>query len=483
MPIPGRGKPVIAAILLGALAAHPTRADTEKANARSPGAASGAEAQLAFPGAEGFGRFARGGRGGDVAIVTNLNDSGPGSLREAIAGARGPRTIVFEISGTIELKHPLVVDKPCLTIAGQTAPGDGITLKDHTFQIENASDVIVRYLRVRLGDKNKPVGADDTLFVGHVHNLMLDHLSASWGIDGIMDLEYASNVTLQWSIFAEALNGSIHHKGEHAMLSSWRKLKGNVTLHHNLLASSRNRHPTLGSSRETIAEAVVDFRNNVVYNWEGPSNLGNCRIDVIANDYCPGPNTRREALPLAVKADRLDVHLARGYLRDNLFESNDEWTRDNYRAVNYTQEADSNYGSTTRAVFEAHAPFVAASVAPRTHSPRAAHALVLDGAGASRSRDAADRRLIAGVRARTHRRIDSQDEVGGWPLLESRPAPADADRDGMADAWERSHGLNPALAADRNGDRDGDGYTNLEEYLSSLCPAAAGDEAQAVTAP
>src|SRR5271170_7103368 len=195
----------------------------------------------AFPGAEGFGRFATGGRGGDVYHVTNLGDSGPGSLREGIATANGPRTIVFDVSGTIELKDRLRVSTSRLTIAGQTAPGDGITLKDQIFQIDHASDMIVRYLRIRLGDKNKPIGADDTINVEHVRNVMLDHLSASWGIDGIMDVAYASNVTLQWSIFAEALNRSLHHKGAHAMLSSWRKLKGNVTLHHNLFASSRNR--------------------------------------------------------------------------------------------------------------------------------------------------------------------------------------------------------------------------------------------------
>src|SRR5262249_44757351 len=137
----------------------------------------------AFPGAEGYGRFAKGGRGGDVYHVTNLNDSGPGSLRDGIPPAKGPRTIVLDMPGTIELKERLVVNKPQLTIAGQTAPGDGITLRDHMLQIRDTSDVVVRYIRVRLGDKNKPVGADDTINVEHVHDIMLDHLSASWGID------------------------------------------------------------------------------------------------------------------------------------------------------------------------------------------------------------------------------------------------------------------------------------------------------------
>ena len=220
---------------------------------------------------------------------------------------------MFDVSGTIELKERLRIARSQLTIAGQTAPGDGIALKDQNLLIENCSDIVVRYVRVRLGDKNKPVGGDDTITMERVHDVMLDHVSASWGIDGIMDVAYASNITLQWSVFAEALNRSIHHKGEHAMLTSWRKLKGPVTLHHNLFASSRNRHPTLGTSLETTPDAVVDFRNNLVYNWEGPSNLGNCRIDFIGNFYRPGPNTRRSRLPLAVKADRADIHLAHGY--------------------------------------------------------------------------------------------------------------------------------------------------------------------------
>jgi hypothetical protein len=284
-----------------------------------------------------------------------------------------------------------------------------------------------------------------------------------------MDVAYASNMTLQWSIFAEALNRSLHHKGEHAMLTSWRKLKGCVTLHHNLFASSRNRHPTLGTSAETIPEAVIDFRNNLVYNWEGPSNLGNCRIDFIGNIYRPGPNTRPARLPLAVKAGALDIQFAHGYLRDNLFEQSDAWTQDNYLAVNYQSDDGPSYGTTTRLAYESRSPYVADQDRPGTQPPATARDRVLARAGASLARDAADLRLIDGVRARTHRRIDSQDEVGGWPELRSQSAPPDHDRDGMPDSWERDHGLNPNDPDDRNGDRDHDGYTNLEEYINGLC--------------
>jgi hypothetical protein len=437
----------------------------------SPCAAATLISVPAFPGAEGFGRFAQGGRGGDVYHVVNLNDSGPGSLRDALASGTGPRTIVFDISGTIELKQPLRISRSRLTIAGQTAPGDGITLKDQNVRIDNASDLIIRYVRFRLGDKNKAVGADDVLTIEHVHDVMLDHLSASWGIDGILDIAYAANVTLEWSIFAEALNHSIHHKGEHAMLSSWRKLKGNVTLHHNLFASSRNRHPTLGTSAETIPEAVIDFRNNLIYNWEGPSNLGNCRIEFVGNFYRPGPNTRPSRLPLAVKAGKADIHFAHAFLRDNVFEDHDPWTQDNYRAINYRSDDGPDYGSTTRESFESPVPYVSAADRPKTDAAAVARDLVLTNAGASLRRDAADLRLIDGVRARIHRRIDSQDEVGGWPALGSRPPEPDRDRDGMPDRWELDHGLNPENPDDRNDDRDRDRYTNLEEYLNSLCRA------------
>ena len=180
---------------------------------------------------------------------SNLNDAGPGSLRDGVRSAKGPRTIVFDVSGTIELKHQLRIDKSFLTIAGQTAPGDGICLRDQTFVIRKASHIIVRYLRVRLGDKNKPPHqGDDAMTTDDVDNMIFDHLSVSWGIDGNHDLRRGKNFTLQWSLYAEALNHSLHEKGAHAMLASFRDLTGNISIHHNLFASSRERHPTLASS-------------------------------------------------------------------------------------------------------------------------------------------------------------------------------------------------------------------------------------------
>ena len=213
------------------------------------GAAEPASEQLAFPGAEGFGRFAHGGRGGDVYHVTTLDDNGPGSLREAVRTATGPRTIVFDVSGTIRLKDRLIIDKSFLTIAGQTAPGDGICIADQTLQFREAQHIIMRYVRLRLGDENKPrPSGPDCLNTNDIDHVIFDHISVSWGIDGNHDLRRGGNFTLQWSIYAEALNNSLHEKGSHAMLASFRDLTASITLHHNLFASSRERHPTLGGS-------------------------------------------------------------------------------------------------------------------------------------------------------------------------------------------------------------------------------------------
>jgi hypothetical protein len=428
-----------------------------------------ASEQLAFPGAEGFGRLARGGRGGDVYHVVNLNDAGSGSLREGIQSASGPRTIVFDVSGTIELKTPLSVEKSYLTIAGQSAPGDGICIKDHTFRIKRAEHIIVRYIRFRLGDENKPrPSGPDCLNTDDVDHVIFDHITATWGIDGNHDLRRGGNFTLQWSIYAEALNESLHEKGSHAMLASFRDLTAGISLHHNLFASSRERHPTLGGSPRTRPDAVADVRNNVVYNVSGATNLGNCRINLVNNVYRPGPDTPRDARPIATKTENRGA--CQAYLGGNLFEGHPAWSADNYLAVALDRWAKGNYLRVSLEQIRAPQEFDVGAARPRTDTAEVAYERVLRRAGASLSRDAADERLVAGVRAGTHRLIDSQREVGGWPELKSLPPAADADRDGMPDAWENSNGLNPQDSADRNADRDSDGYTNLEEYLNSLVP-------------
>ena len=425
------------------------------------------EKQLAFPGAEGFGRFARGGRGGDVYHVTTLADDGSGSLREAIRSATGPRTIVFDLSGTIVLKSRLVVDKSYITIAGQSAPGDGICLRDHTFRIKNASHVIVRYLRFRLGDRNKPRPAgDDCINTDDVDQVIFDHISASWGIDSNHDLRRGGDFTLQWSIYAEALHDSLHEKGPHAMLASFRDLTAGISLHHNLFASSRERHPTLGGSPHTDPQAIIDFRNNVVYNVEGATNLGNCRINFVNNYYRPGPNTPANHRPIAVKTENSGA--TRAYLAGNVFDGASNLSRDNYLAIDFDRWINGNYLHITLSDLRADREFNLADNRPHTQSATDACESVLRSSGASLHRDAADTRLVKGIRDRSHRRIDSQEEVGGWPELRTASAPVDHDGDGMPDKWELACGLNPGDPADGNGDRDQDGYTNLEEYLNSL---------------
>lgn len=427
----------------------------------------------AFPGAEGFGKFARGGRGGDVYHVTNLEDDGPGSLREGFRSATGPRTIVFDVAGTIPLKSRLVLDKSAITVAGQTAPGDGITLRDYTFQIRNATNVVVRYLRCRLGDQNKPEGArggDDTLNTEDVDRLILDHCSLSWAIDGTHDLRRGGNVTVQWCILSEALNRSLHSKGSHAMCASYRDLTGNLSLHHNLFATCRDRHPTLGSA-QAPPRHLVDFRNNVVYNWSvgGTANFADHFVLCVGNLWRPGPMTDPARRPIAMKGGLPD--LARGHMSGNVFEQRDDLTLDNYAALDFERwlKPPSKYlyrGSLADWRVEV-APDLGEHL-PATQPAAAAAELVLARAGASRSRDAVDERLVADVRHRRGKLLDSQEEVGGWPLLRGEPAPPDQDRDGMPDAWEKARGLNPDQPADGNADRDGDGYTNLEEYLNLL---------------
>ncbi|MHC4537940.1 MAG: pectate lyase family protein, partial [Planctomycetota bacterium] len=424
---------------------------------------------LAFPGAEGYGRFAKGGRGGDVYHVTNLNDSGAGSVREGIESAEGPRTIVFDVSGTIELKSRIKIQTKWLTIAGQTAPGDGITFKDITLGFSKASDIIVRYIRVRLGDKNKPrPSGPDAVAVDDCDNVIFDHVSISWGIDGNQDTGNCKNYTFQWSILSEGLHDSLHHKGPHGMCGSFRRQESNITIHHSIFASSRSRHPSLSGNQDE-PNWIIDFRNNIVYNWSagGTANVGDAQLNLINNIFRPGPETGT-TLPIAMKCHT--AYAAHGYMSGNVFDERPELTADNYAAIDMELWAKNYQYLGTLEHWKVDKVFETGSNAPVTHSAEEARRLVLAGAGASLVRDAVDKRLVNDINNRTGKLLDSQDEVGGWPELKSKRAPKDADRDGMADTWETANNLDPKNPEDRNGDADEDGYTNLEEYLNSLCP-------------
>jgi len=429
--------------------------------------------QLAFPGAEGFGKYTKGGRGGDVYHVTNLHDNGPGSLRYGIDTAGHPRTIVFDVGGTIQLETPIrIEDNSCLTIAGQTAPGKGITIRDHAVVIKNCRDIVVRYLRVRLGDKNKGDSAgEDVMTVDYCDRIILDHLSLSWGIDGNSDYRGNSNLTLQWLLYAEALHASLHPKGGHAMCTSLRDCHGNTTLHHNIYSTSRNRHPTIGggSGSKGYANVVVDFRNCVNYNWEGPTNFGGMKLNVMNNYYKPGPCSDPQDQPMQMKDG--DTTKARGFMAGNHFEGMlERFNDDNYSAVIYTNSG--NYMSTTREQWVSNEPFELGDFKPYTQNARDAFDACLRYTGCSLVRDRVDERTIENIVTGRGKLLDSQDEVGGWDLYPEvhRLEDWDRDHDGMPDTWEKMHDLNPKDPADRNEDSDDDGYTNLEEYINSLVP-------------
>jgi len=441
----------------------------------------------AFPGAEGYGAAAAGGRGGAVYFVTNLNDSGPGSLRDAL-NHNTPRTIIFRVSGTIHLTSNLDVKYPNVTIAGQTAPGDGICIANGSFYA-GYDNVIIRYIRCRLGDQwpdGSENGDDDATWGRYGNRIILDHVTASWSVDEAFSYYANTNFTAQWCLITESLRYSHHAKGAHGYGGIWGGT--NSSWHHNLLAHHSSRNPRI----EGDPADNVDLRNNVIYNWAFNSCYGGekAAVNIINCFYKYGPATNsgvryRIANPSLQKDDAGNTIVphtyGQWYISGNYVQGSTTVTNDNWLGVN------PEGGDAERNLCRASAPFPAAETYPvTTQTAQEAYEAVLAEAGCSLIRDSVDTRIINEVRTGTATFggktgaglgiIDSQTTVGGWPTLHSLPALPDADNDGMPDAWERSRGLNPYDAADRNGDRDGDGYTNLEEYLNWLVtPAARAD--------
>ena len=412
----------------------------------------------AFPGAQGFGANTPGGRGGRVIFVTNLNDAGPGSLRAA-CDADGPRTVIFRVSGLISLASPITVKNPFLTIAGQTAPGDGICLRNFTFNIAT-HDVVVRYLRSRLGDVSAQESDSITLVSG-AHDVVLDHCSATWSIDESLSLAgNVSNVTIQWCLIGNALNHSKHAKGDHGY-GSLSRANGPVTWHHNLWVHNNSRNPRLGDNYGRPPFPTFDVRNNVMYDYgEICSGLtqGVLKVNYVGNYIRPGPSSKATT-PIHVGGpSQLSF-----YIRDNVFEGHDSFTADNSTFF------DPVMINGKRQLEIVPQPFDAPLV--QTSSARDAYTAVLASVGASLPRrDSVDARIINEVKSGTGSIIDSQEQVGSWPELKSTTPPVDTDEDGMPDAWERKFGLNPHDASDGSKDKDGDGYTNLEEYLNNTNP-------------
>ncbi|HSS20483.1 MAG TPA: hypothetical protein VLL54_10445 [Pyrinomonadaceae bacterium] len=410
----------------------------------------------AFPGAEGFGSATVGGRGGRALFVTNLEDAGPGSFREACE-AEGPRIVIFQVSGLITLAKPIVIKNPYITIAGQTAPGDGICLRNYTFTIAT-HDVVVRYLRSRLGDLSSQESDSITLVAG-AQNVVIDHCSATWSIDEALSLAgNVSNVTVQWCLIAEGLNHSKHSKGAHGY-GSLSRANGPVTWHHNLWAHNNSRNPRLGDNYGRAPYPTFDVRNNVIYDYgEIASGLtqGVLKVNYVANYIRPGPSSTATR-PIHVGGPSTLSF----FIRDNLFEGNARLTGDN------SQFFDPVVIDGKKQVETVDQPFDSQPVTTTTAAR--AYRDVLKSVGASLPRrDPVDERIVGEVRRRQGKLVDSQAQVGGWPVLKSKPAPVDTDGDGMPDAWERRHKLNPRDSADGTMDQDGDGYTNLEEYLNQM---------------
>ena len=467
----------------------------------------GSTQQIAFPGAEGFGRFTTGGRGQSVYYVTNLNDAGAGSLRDALSV--GNRTILFKVSGTIFLNSSLSITKDNTTIAGQSAPGDGICLANYTFRVD-ASNVIVRFIRCRLGDLKKY--ADDgmdgngTSPIVTRSNIIIDHCSMGWSLDEAGSFYDNKNFTMQWCMVTESLYHSYHPKGDHGYGGIWGGQ--GASFHHNLLAHHTSRNPRFCGSRYTgdSINEIVDFRNNVIYNWGNTNSAyggegGN--YNMINNYYKPGPATPKSSLRYRIlnyttyyfatdaKIYPDTVWGGKFYVNGNFVNGYSKTTADNWlgQGSNPGVQIDN---SAFKAVMARGKLLLPLTVAPvTTNTPQDAFNLVVAYAGATMpARDTIDRRIakdaITGTAtfgghtydsAYTNNApsgiIDTQSDVGSWPTLNSLAAPSDVDIDGMADEWETQRGLNPANASDRNSFNI-NGYTNLENYLNGDSIIASG---------
>ncbi|WP_069658768.1 pectate lyase family protein [Arcticibacter eurypsychrophilus] len=434
---------------------------------------------LAFPGAEGFGKFTVGGRGGQVLTVSNLNDNGEGSLRKAV-NTKGLRIIVFSVSGTIHLESSLSI-KGDLTIAGQSAPGDGICLADFPV-ILGGNNIIVRYMRFRMGDKNQRGGmvdgngVDDAFGGTRRKNIIIDHCSMSWSTDEVFSVYAGDSTTLQWNLISEPLNYAYHFETgdkdyeHHGFGGIWGGR--HLSAHHNLFAHCNNRTPRFDGLRNSPVENV-DLRNNVIYNW-GSNNVyagegGN--YNVVNNYYKPGPSTSKNALSKVVNPYKTDkIPYGKFYISGNFIAGSVEVTQNNWLGV---AMKDGTLKDAEAAKLKA--PFPTVSIPQQ--SAVDAYKVVLEQVGASFRRDTLDQRVINDVKNGTGKFIDVQGAfahgtaysatVKAWPSLKSIVAPVDSDRDGMSDIWEKSHGLNnmnddaSAFTTDKN-------YTNIELYLNSL---------------
>lgn len=454
----------------------------------------------AFPGAEGGGKYSFGGRGGRVLVVTNLNDDGPGSLRWACEQG-GARIVVFNVAGIIRLKTPLIIRAPFITIAGQTAPGDGVCVAGESVWL-NTHDVVVRFMRFRRGETW--VGRRDDAIGGNpVGNIMIDHVSASWGLDENMSMYRhmyndstgaieqklpTVNITIQNSIFAEALDTYNHSFGS--------TLGGeNCSFVRNLWANNAGRNPSIGWF------GIFNFVNNVVYNWVHRSIDGGdyrAQYNIINNYFKPGPATPRTTVGHRILKpesgrSKLKYHVyGRAFVQGNIMEGNQAVTNDNWNGGVQVEDLQDAGPTKDEMKWNSPLPMPALTILKAEE----AREFVLANAGATLPRrDAVDLRVTeqaktgivnvpAGVTPPQtqfkHRRmaldsyklgiITDVTQVGGYPEYKGLPY-ADFDADGIPDAWETSHKLNPKDASDASKpSKSGSGYSNIEDYLNSVVP-------------
>lgn len=447
------------------------------------GAAEMKEIAIAFPGAEGFGKYTTGGRGGKIFIVSNLNNDGDGSFRKA-AEAKGKRIIVFTISGTIHLETKLTI-KGDVTIAGQTAPGDGICLADNSVGL-GGDNIIVRYLRFRMGDKYQKGGmvdgngGDDAFGGSRRKNIIIDHCSMSWSTDEVFSVYAGDSTTLQWNLISEPLNYSYHfEEGDkdyehHGFGAIWGGR--HLTAHHNLFAHCNNRNPRFDGIRNS-PEENVDYRNNVIYNW-GTNSVyagegGN--YNIINNYYKYGPNTSKAVVSRIVspgKWEKPPIPFGKYYVNGNYMDEAKDVTKNNWLGIVLTNKGTEE--DKKECIIDKPHSFepIPAQTAIE------AYEAVMKYVGASYRRDTLDERIISNVKNRAGSFIDVQGgyphgtdyqlTVNAWPSLKSLPASVDSDKDGMPDDWEKKNGLNPNDAADAASYKLSKGYTNIEIYINSL---------------
>lgn len=430
---------------------------------KNEGLAAGTENQvLAFPGAEGGGKYTSGGRGFDVYEVTSIEDFGngespiKGSLRDAVS--KGNRMIVFRVSGTIHLKQPLKIKQKNMTIAGQTAPGDGITIAGFGTDISGSENIIIRYLRFRPGSDN--IETEPDAFGGRdVKDAIIDHISTSWSVDETLSFYRNENTTLQWSMISESLYISGHAKGRHGYGGIWGG--ENATFSNNLIASHASRMPALGNTGNKLNPvSSTDMVNNVIYNWGFNSTYGgnNQENNIINNYYKPGPSTFEE-LKKRVISPGQDGKPSWFYIDGNYMYGNKSISKDNTLGIEEIKSG---------TVFSDKPYDVFGHDQLTIKTAQEAYDAVLKRAGAIYPRrDAVDARIVNDVKNGTGRLINNEWEVGGYPEMKSGTAPTDNDHDGIADKWEEANGLNSRDPMDGK-EMTASGYTNLEQYINSL---------------